>query len=79
MPMRDVYDRGFDEDVPVASEESQCPDCDGRVTTNAVEPACEYCGLVIDGAQLDHWPEWDETTTESSPPAVTPARLSRPD
>ncbi len=41
MATRDIYESGFDEDVRTESNANQCPECDGRVTTNAVETVCE--------------------------------------
>jgi transcription initiation factor TFIIB len=58
MATRDIYETGFDEDVRTESSANQCPECDGRVTTNAVETVCEDCGLVIDEQRIDHGPEW---------------------
>ncbi|MUW13438.1 hypothetical protein GJ633_01305, partial [Halorubrum sp. CBA1125] len=36
MATRDIYETGFDEDVRTESSANQCPECDGRVRTNAV-------------------------------------------
>ena len=71
MAIRDIYETGFDEDVPTESSANQCPECDGRVTTNAVDPVCEDCGLVIDEQRIDHGPEWrayDEDERERAVP-----------
>ena len=57
MATRDIYETGFDEDVRTESSTNQCPECDGRVTTNAIETVCEGCGLVIDEQRTDHGPE----------------------
>lgn len=40
---RDIYETTFDEDVQ--STTNQCPECDGRVTTNAAETVCDDRGL----------------------------------
>lgn len=64
MAIRDSYDYRFDEDVPNETT-NQCPECNGRVRTNARETICDDCGLVIDEQQIDHGPEWysgDEET-----------------
>jgi len=37
MATRDIYETGFDEDVQTNSSTNPCPECDGRVTTNAIE------------------------------------------
>ena len=52
---RDIYETAFDEDVQPTS--NQCPECDGRVTTNAAETVCDDCGLVLDDLRIDHGPE----------------------
>jgi transcription initiation factor TFIIB len=57
MATRDIYETGFDEDVRTESSVNQCPECDGRVATNAVETVCEDCGLVINKQHIDH-PSW---------------------
>lgn len=59
MASRDIYEQTFDEDVQ-QPDQNTCPECDGRVTTNAHETVCERCGLVIDDEQIDHGPEWRE-------------------
>jgi len=58
MAIRDIYETTFDEDVQTDSSANQCPECDGRVTTNAVETICEECGLVVDEQRINHGPEW---------------------
>jgi len=54
MATRDIYETTFDEDVQAGSSANQCPECNGRVTTNAVETVCEECGLVVDEQRIDH-------------------------
>jgi len=54
MATRDIYETGFDEDIQTNSSTNPCPECDGRVTTNAVETICEDCGLIIDEQRIDH-------------------------
>ncbi|SDN09147.1 transcription initiation factor TFIIB [Halogranum gelatinilyticum] len=58
MATRDIYETAFDEDVQCESSSNYCPECNGHVATNAVETACEDCGLVIADQQIDHGPEW---------------------
>ncbi|MFC7164721.1 transcription initiation factor IIB [Halospeciosus flavus] len=80
MATRDIYESGFDEDVRTESSANQCPECDGRVTTNAVETVCEDCGLVIDEQRIDHGPEWrayDEEERERTGAPLTAARHDR--
>jgi len=80
MGTRDIYETDFDEDVQTESNANQCPECDGRVTTNAVETVCEDCGLVIDGQWIDHGPEWrmyDDDERERTGAPLTAARHDR--
>jgi len=80
MATRDIYESGFDEDVRTESSANQCPECDGRVTTNAVETVCEDCGLVIDEQCIDHGPEWrayDDEERERTGAPLTAARHDR--
>ncbi|MFT4923140.1 MAG: transcription initiation factor TFIIB [Haloarculaceae archaeon] len=76
MATRDIYESRFDEDVRTESSANQCPECAGRVTTNAVETVCEDCGLVIDEQRIDNGPEWrayDEDERERTGAPLTPA------
>ena len=59
MASRDTYERTFDEDVQ-QNDHNTCPECNGRVTTNAHETVCDDCGLVIEDEAIDHGPEWRE-------------------
>ncbi|MCD2203801.1 transcription initiation factor IIB [Halobacterium sp. KA-6] len=80
MATRDIYETGFDEDVRTESSANQCPECDGRVTTNAVKTVCEDCGLVIDEQRIDHGPEWrayDDEECERTGAPLTAARHDR--
>ncbi|MFW5956743.1 MAG: transcription initiation factor IIB [Halorhabdus sp.] len=80
MATRDIYETGFDEDVQTKSSTDQCPECNGRVTTNGVETICEDCGLVIDEQRIDHGPEWrayDDEECERTGAPLTPARHDR--
>ena len=80
MATRDIYETGFDEDVRAESSANHCPECDGRVTTNAVETVCEDCGLVIDEQRIDYGPEWrtyDDEERERTGAPLTAARHDR--
>jgi len=80
MATRDIYESGFDEDVRTESSANQCPECNGRVTTNAVETVCEDCGLVIEEQRIDHGPEWrayDDDECERTGAPLTAARHDR--
>jgi transcription initiation factor TFIIB len=77
MATRDIYESGFDEDVRTESSANPCPECDGRVATNAVETVCEDCGLVIDEQRIDYGPEWpayDDEECERTGAPFTAAR-----
>ena len=50
MPTRAIYETTFDEDVQPDPNANQCPECGGRITTNAVKTACNDCEFVIDSA-----------------------------
>jgi len=76
MATRDIYETTFDEDVQTDTRSNQCPECDGRVTTNTVETVCEECGLVVDEQRIDHGPEWrgfDEDERERTGAPLTAA------
>ena len=80
MTNRDIYETTFDEDVQTETESNQCPECDGRVTTNSIETVCEDCGLVVDEYQIDHGPEWrrfDNDQRERIGDPLTAARHDR--
>lgn len=80
MATRDIYETAFDEDVQTETESNQCPECSGRVTTNAIETVCEDCGLVVDEHQIDHGPEWrayDDDERERTGAPLTAARHDR--
>ncbi|MDS0243761.1 MULTISPECIES: transcription initiation factor IIB family protein [unclassified Haloferax] len=81
MATRDIYESGFDEDVP-ANTNNACPDCGGYVRTNTAETVCDDCGLVLSEYQIDHGPEWrlfsadDEAQKRTGAP-LTPTRHDR--
>jgi transcription initiation factor TFIIB len=80
MATRDIYETTFDEDVQTDTESNQCPECNGRVTTNTIETVCEECGLVIDEQRIDHGPEWrafDKDERERTGAPLTAARHDR--
>lgn len=80
MAIRDLYETDFDEDVQTETESNQCPECDGRVITNAVGTICEECGLVIDENRIDYRPEWrayDEDDRERTGTLLTATRHDR--
>jgi transcription initiation factor TFIIB len=73
---RGIYATTFDEDVPTDEQphdQQTCPECDGRVTTNSHETACERCGLVLDEDRIDPGPEWRSFDAEQRPAERTGA------
>jgi transcription initiation factor TFIIB len=81
MPLKDIYERNFDEDVPAAGQSSRgCPECGGLVPTNSIETTCEDCGLVLEDRPIDHGSEWraldggERTERKRTGPPLTPAR-----
>ena len=81
MAPSDISERWFNEDVP-GETTSSCPECGGRVRTNAVETTCENCGLVLDESPIDHGPEWrsfddDENDPERTGAPITPTRYDQ--
>ena len=79
MAISDIYETTFDEDVQADEQAGQCPECDGRITTNAVETVCEDCGLVIDEQRIDHGPEWREYDDEECERTGAPLTAARHD
>ena len=80
MATREIYETAFDEDVQTETESNQCPECDGQVSTNAIETICEDCGLVIDEQRIDHGPEWrthDQDQRKRTGAPLTAARHDR--
>ncbi len=80
MATREIYETDFDEDVQTDSSPNQCPECDGQVTTKAVETVCKKCGLVVDEQRIDTGPEWracDRDERKRTGAALTAARHDR--
>lgn len=80
MATRDIYATTVDEDVQEETKSNNCPECGGRITTNAVETICEKCGLIVDEQQTDHGPEWracDRDERKRTGATLTAARHDR--
>lgn len=80
MATRDISETTLDEDGQTNANATQCPECDGRIITDAVETICEDCGLIIDEQQIDHGPEWrayDDDQCERTGAPLTVARHDR--
>jgi transcription initiation factor TFIIB len=80
MSLRDIYEDGFDESIGKTTPTSQCPECDGRLLTDAGERRCDECGLVVDEHRVDHGAEWtsyDDSTAKRTGAPLTPARHDR--
>ena len=78
MASRDIYERTFDEDVQ-QRDHNTCPECDGRVTTNAHETVCDDCGLVVEDEAIDHGPEWRRFDTDERERTGAPLTAARHD
>jgi transcription initiation factor TFIIB len=78
MASRDIYERTFDEDVQ-QNDHNTCPECDGRVTTNAHETVCNDCGLVVEDEAIDHGPEWRRFDTDERERTGAPLTAARHD
>jgi transcription initiation factor TFIIB len=81
MASREIYATTFDEDEQ-QTDQNTCPECSGRVITNAFETVCDDCGLVVDDEQIDHGPEWrefedDRTSKRRTGQPNSPARHDR--
>lgn len=82
MSLRDVYERGFDEENGKTTNADDCPECSGTLVTDGGEIRCSDCGLVVDVHRIDHGPEWtnfDESDNDPrrTGPTLTPARHDR--
>jgi transcription initiation factor TFIIB len=71
MGITQPYERSFDEDV--ANAPNDCPECEGRVTTNTHETVCDDCGLVFRDESLDRGPERTRFGDEETDPSRTGA------
>jgi transcription initiation factor TFIIB len=49
MPIRDVYENGFDEECGKTINEDTCPECAGNLVTDGGEISCADCGLITGG------------------------------
>lgn len=58
-------------------QQSQCPECDGRLRATESETICSDCGLIIDDAQINHGPEWRHFQDDQSNPERTGAPLTQ--
>lgn len=59
-----------------------CPECSGRLATDADETVCSQCGLVVDTDRLDRGPEWrsfedDDVNRERTGAPLTRSRHDR--
>jgi transcription initiation factor TFIIB len=58
---------------------SSCPECNGRIVSEANERVCGACGLVLDTSPLDRGPEWrrDEPSRKRTGAPLTRLRHDR--
>jgi transcription initiation factor TFIIB len=54
MSSRDAYEFGFDEAAGKTINADICPECEGRLLTEAGEICCTDCGLIVNEYRLDH-------------------------
>lgn len=54
-----------------------CPECDGRLHSEATETVCSECGLVVSEDALDRGPEWRHFADDDTDPRRTGAPLTR--
>jgi transcription initiation factor TFIIB len=81
MATRDIYQTGVDEETTGNVPTNDCPECDGRVVTEAGETRCDQCGLIIEAARVDRrgprsFPEDDREQERTGAP-LTNARHDR--
>lgn len=81
MSLRDIYERGFDEDDTEAVAVETCPDCEGSLTTAGWETCCSECGLVVEERTIDYGPEWTAHEGQGREPSRVgpPVTLTRHD
>jgi Transcription initiation factor IIB (TFIIB) len=60
----------------MSRDQPRCPECDGRLKTEAEETVCDDCGLVVDAERIDHGPEWRSFDDSRNNPKRTGAPLS---
>jgi transcription initiation factor TFIIB len=80
MATTDPYERTFDEQHNNSIPTEDCPECDGRLTTDSGETRCDGCGLVVEACRLDRrGPRTldDDTNRRRTGPPVTEARHDR--
>ncbi|WP_123538180.1 transcription initiation factor IIB [Halosimplex salinum] len=81
MATKEPYQRDFDEQTDKSIPADDCPECDGRLTTEGGETRCADCGLVVEACRVDRrgprtFPE-DETNRERTGAPLTEARHDR--
>jgi transcription initiation factor TFIIB len=54
-----------------------CPECDGRLQSDATETVCDDCGLVVAEDAIDRGPEWRSFADDDTDPERTGAPLTR--
>ncbi|QLH81304.1 transcription initiation factor IIB [Halosimplex pelagicum] len=81
MATRDPFEGDFDEQHDNSISADDCPECEGRLTTDAGETRCTDCGLVIEACRVDRRGprtfDEDETNRERTGAPITQARHDR--
>ncbi|WP_135365017.1 transcription initiation factor IIB [Halosimplex halophilum] len=81
MATTEHFERTFDEEIGQTIQTTECPECDGRLTTDSGETRCTDCGLVVEGCRVDRrgprtFAE-DDTNRERTGAPITEARHDR--
>ena len=81
MATTDPYRRDFDEQHADSLPADDCPECDGRLTTDGGETHCTECGLVVTACRVDRRGprtfDEDDTDRERTGSPLTEARHDR--
>jgi len=81
MATTEPYEIEFDEDSGRTIAADACPECGGRLATDAGETTCTDCGLVVEACRVDRRGprtfEDDETNRERTGAPLTEARHDR--
>jgi transcription initiation factor TFIIB len=82
MSLRDIYERGVDDEDGKTISATECPECTGTLDTDGGEIACIECGLIVNEYHLDHSASprsfpGDEDNTEQTGAPLTATRHDR--
>ncbi|WP_436932840.1 transcription initiation factor IIB [Halosimplex halobium] len=81
MATREFFERDFDEQHDNSISADDCPECEGRLTTDDGETRCTDCGLVIEACRVNRRGpltfDEDDTNRERTGAPITEARHDR--